>query len=493
MKEEQSVKVGRRTFMRGAGSALAATALASSTLAKGGRALAGERPSLPGPESKSIASGAQYDVIVIGGGFAGLTAARDCALRGMKTLLLEARARIGGRTFTSSFAGHRLEMGGTWIHWSQPHVWDEMTRYGMGIVDGPGASLEHVSWLSGGKIKSGDAEKVFPVLADAMAKFCDVDGYGGRLVFPRPHDPLFHADEVRKYDGLSLQDRLAAVGFKQEVHDLISPQLTTLCHRDPASAGLADQLKLWALSEFDLGLLFERVNKYRIEQGTSGLANAIAADGGADVMLSTPVARVEQAGGKVSVTTASGAHYSAGAVICTVPANVLKSIDFRPGLNPAKLAASKAGVAGQGTKCYIHIKQKIGKWMGCGAFPNPIAVTWTEQERDDGTLLVSFGPPGRLDINDEDAVQTALRQILPGADVVATTGYQWTADPWSQGTWCYYRPGQLTRDMEPLRQREGAVFFASADSASGWTGTIDGAIERGTRVAQDVKAFLNRK
>ncbi|MXN73873.1 hypothetical protein GR157_03855 [Burkholderia sp. 4701] len=89
-------------------------------------------------------------------------------------------------------------------------------------------------------------------------------------------------------------------------------------------------------------------------------------------------------------------------------------------------------------------------------------------------------------------MQAALRSLLPGADVIATTGYQWTADPYSQGTWCYYRPGQMTRVLEPLRRREGAVLFASADSAYGWRGTIDGAIEGGTRVAREVDTVLNR-
>ncbi|MGZ2748232.1 flavin monoamine oxidase family protein [Burkholderia stagnalis] len=492
MKDEQPTGINRRTFLRGAGSAIAATALAGTALAGSGRAQAAGQATRAAPESKPVASGAHYDVIVIGGGFAGLTAARECALRGMKTLLLEARARVGGRTFTSAYADHRLELGGTWIHWSQPYVWDEVTRYGLDIVESPGASPDRLSWLVDGRIRSDDADKAFPLLADAMAKFCDVDGEGGRSVFPRAHDPFFRAAEVRKYDTLSLQDRLAAMKFAPEIHHLVAPQLAINCHRDPASAALVDQLKSWSLGDFDLGRLFDRLVKYKIEQGTSALAHAIIADGGADVMLSTPVARVEQRKGGATVTTTSGAHYSAGAVVCAVPVNVLKNIDFRPGLDAHKLDASRAGVAGQGAKCYIHIRQKIGQWMGCGSFPNPITLAWTEQARDDGTLLVAFGPPGLLDINDDAAVQAALRRLLPGADVIATTGYQWNADPYSQGTWCYYRPGQMTRVLEPLRRREGAVLFASADSAFGWRGTIDGAIEGGTRVAREVNTVLNR-
>lgn len=72
-----------------------------------------------------------YDVIVIGAGYAGLTAARDLTIMGYRVLLLEARDRIGGRTWTAEMDGYLYEMDGTWIHWHQPHTWREIARYGM--------------------------------------------------------------------------------------------------------------------------------------------------------------------------------------------------------------------------------------------------------------------------------------------------------------------------------------------------------------------------
>jgi monoamine oxidase len=61
----------------------------------------------------------EVDVIVIGAGHAGLIASRDLAQRGYKVSLIEARDRIGGRTWTSTIDGFGYEMGGTWIHWEQ--------------------------------------------------------------------------------------------------------------------------------------------------------------------------------------------------------------------------------------------------------------------------------------------------------------------------------------------------------------------------------------
>ena len=70
-----------------------------------------------------------HDVIVVGGGFAGVTAAREVALAGRNALLLEARDRLGGRTWTADWNGQQIEYGGGWVHWHQPaHVVGDHAR-----------------------------------------------------------------------------------------------------------------------------------------------------------------------------------------------------------------------------------------------------------------------------------------------------------------------------------------------------------------------------
>lgn len=83
------------------------------------------------PASNIAADSTQYDVIIIGAGYAGITAARDLATTGVKVLLLEARDRIGGRTYTANIDSHLFEMGGAYIHWGQANVWREVSRYSM--------------------------------------------------------------------------------------------------------------------------------------------------------------------------------------------------------------------------------------------------------------------------------------------------------------------------------------------------------------------------
>jgi monoamine oxidase len=149
--------VSRRNFIGAAGIAIAAAGLAPLN-------------AVAATESSGTASG-DYDVIIIGGGFCGVTAARECRHAGLSVLLVEARNRLGGRTFTANFNGRPVDMGGTWVHWSQPHVWSEIRRSGLKLRETLGATADklivHTSkhdivTLSNAKI-GGDVSFVLPV------------------------------------------------------------------------------------------------------------------------------------------------------------------------------------------------------------------------------------------------------------------------------------------------------------------------------------------
>jgi len=82
-----------------------------------------KKGSFSGLETDAVANSSthiqdSYDVVVIGAGFAGLTACRDLtADRQLKVLMVDARDRIGGRTWTAKAYGEHFEIGGTWVHW----------------------------------------------------------------------------------------------------------------------------------------------------------------------------------------------------------------------------------------------------------------------------------------------------------------------------------------------------------------------------------------
>jgi hypothetical protein len=118
----------------------------------------------------------------------------------------------------------------------------------------------------------------------------------------------------------------------------------------------------------------------------------------------------------------------------------------------------------------------------------------TEEILPDGQLLVTFGcDADALDVNSVDDMDGAVRRLL-GDDtkVVATTGTNWLADEFSRGTWPILRPRQATRYLRELQTPEGRVYFAGSETANGWNGFIDGAIESGVRASRQLLQATRR-
>src|ERR1700759_2206407 len=140
------------------------------------------------------------DVVVIGAGFAGLVAARELGRAGLDVIVLEARDRVGGRTWTDRRLGHDLELGGTWVHWVQPHTWAEMTRYGRQVTRSPAAGQAY--WLgTGGVPRAGTPDEFMALIADGQQAIVD----DVRAAMPRGIDPA--AGAIGGLDALSIQDR----------------------------------------------------------------------------------------------------------------------------------------------------------------------------------------------------------------------------------------------------------------------------------------------
>ena len=417
-----------------------------------------------------------FDVIVVGGGFAGVTAARECALRGQRTLLLEARDRLGGRTWSSEWNGFPIEYGGAWVHWHQPHTFSELTRGGLSVTVSGDTGRAH--WHVGSERRSGTIEERDIIARRGWDRFVD----GVREALPQPHAPLSTLPELARFDRLSMADRLAEIELDEEEHDVLAAELESVAHGRLSEAGTVAILRWHALSGYSLELTQFTGGRVTIDGGTGALLGAIAGAAEFEQRLSAPVAAVLRDGERVEVHTRGGEEFVAGSAIVAVALNALGGIEFRPALPEDKQRAIELGQASRGIKVMIHARGEPVQRSSI-RFEHPFGYLSSEVLRDDGTqLMIGFGfDAERCDATDLAGVQASLDETLPGYEILDVAAHDWLADEFSRGTWAIHRPGWYEHYHAAMRRPEGNVILAGSDLANGWAGFIDGAIESGLR------------
>ena len=445
-----------------------------------------EAPAQAPTGTANVGGGQDYDVIVIGGGMAGCAAAREVSKSGLRTVLLEARNRLGGRTYYAPFGDKKVELGGNYIYWLQPHVWAEVDRYGLSIGDSPSAvNPDRWIYLKDGKAVEADIATFWPKVDKALTDFCAQS----REVFPRPYDTFF-TDNWKPYQDLTIQDRIDQLDLETDVALTLNAIWSIMSHAPCNEGGFLEMLRWWAALGSNSIDFNNAVSRYKLNDGTISLINAMLDDGSAEVQMSTPVSRVEQSGDVVKVTTETGQTLTAKRVIISTPLNTWNDIEYEPQISEVKMQVARERHVGNGNKLHIMTKEDIGNvFLTADDSFGPLQYGYTYTTGSEGTHLLSYGRDEAFDVNNLETVSNMINLFLPEAEVTKTYGYQWAYDPFSKGTWCTLRPHQFALVPE-LQRPEGNIRFATSDNATMWRGWIDGAIEIGTRTGQIISQEL---
>jgi monoamine oxidase len=422
------------------------------------------------------------DVMVIGGGFAGLIAARDLREAGRSVVLVEARDRLGGRTWFRELPGTgvMVEYGGAWF-WSDLHTGlaAEIVRYGVPVH--AATPVTSLVWLGGGRLRSGPG--VLEDVQRAMAPFDPVfDAAAARIGSAWDTDRGVLADL-----DTSAATWIAGLGLPPETVDFLMAFSAAMGGGDPARLSALGILADAALLGYRLDEAFLSVGE-SLEQGTSSLIDAIAADLGGEVRLGAVVTRVRQDDRGVTVDLAGGGQVRARAGIVTLPVNVWPDIVFDPPLSSEKQRIAALGNAGASTKV-LAVARGVPEGFQSAGWPAALQAMVSDREMAGGRLVVGFSGVGGIDPSDPVAVGAALRAYLPESEVLTSDGHDWVADPFSRGTWFAPPPGWESGDADGQRAPEGRLAFAGGDIASVGAGWIEGAIVSGGDAARTVLGF----
>lgn len=420
------------------------------------------------------------DVVVIGGGFAGLVAARDLCERGRSVILVEARDRLGGRTWYRRIPGTDVmaEYGGTWFaRASQPALAAEIDRYAIAVEPyiQPGRSI----WVFGGARREGPEprERLRALLAPVDAQ---IDAVGAALAGKGPADTIEALDVpiTRWVDGLGLDPEAGAY---------LLTYAASMGGGPPERMSALTLLVDAAEGGYRFDEAFHQTGE-RFADGSAALIDAIARDATVDVRMGVPVERIAHDRAGVRVDLAGDGSLAAGTAIVALPLNVWSGVTFDPPLADAKQALVAHGHVGLTVKTLAVATGLGGGFMGQG-WGLPMQAAVSLEDAPEGTLVMGFSGAGPIDPRDPSVVQDALRRFVPDASVVACDGHDWVGDPFAKGTWLALPPGWIAT-YDELRRPQGRLAFAGSDIAGHGGGWIEGAVASGHDAAAHVHALL---
>lgn len=399
-------------------------------------------------------------------------------------MVAEARERLGGRAWTTELFRRRLDVGGTFVHWTQPHIWSELTRYGLPVSRRP--AIERAVWTAGGVRRVGDLASLRSFIADAMDEYT-ADALG---LFPRPYDG-FSSSLAKGIDHLTMADGLAELSMPDDVKEAVHGFWSVNCNRPCEDGALSHALHLVALSGGDWRHFNEVCTGFKVAAGTSALIDAIRADADPEIRLRCRVRAVEEVENAVRVQLDDGGEVPAQTCIVALPLNVLSDVDFTPRLSQGKTAALEEGAPTGGFKLWVQLRGSVRSSLCMASGSHELMFARSEAETPEGTLLSCYGPDREaVDLEDSGIISDLVREWLPEVHVAKHWLHDWAADEFSRETWRVPRPGQLSKYEAVLEDAHGRVSFAGSDLARGWCGFLDGAVESGMRSAQAVRAIL---
>jgi monoamine oxidase len=441
------------------------------------------------------------DVVVVGAGFAGLTAARELTRLGHDVLVLEGRDRVGGRSCTGQVAGIPVDMGGTFVGPTQDAVLKFAADLGITTVPTYDDGANLIRWRGAVRSYSGTIPRLS---LGGLLDLGRVRWQFERISRTVPLSTPWTARRAARLDSQSLGQWLRSVRAGATTRDLLAimARVTWGCEPDEVSMLHAARYA-HAAGGLDRMLDVENgAQQDRFVAGTQQIAAAAAAELGDRVVLQAVVQRIDSRDDGVTVTSESGSAH-AKFVVVAIPPEHWSTIDFTPALSAEHRQLPAHWPQGRLSKAYAAYATPFWRAQGFSgeslSDQGPVFITFDVSPQPEGPgILLGFVDSREFDkLPAEQRRQRALECFAAtfGDEALTPLDYvdhRWGAEEFAPGgPTAAVPPGSWTRFGPLLRRPVGPIHWAGTETADEWTGFLDGAVRSGQRAAAEVAARLS--
>ncbi len=447
------------------------------------------------------------EVLVVGGGIAGLTAAWRLKQAGVAVRVLEAQERIGGRML--SLLGHFpeglvAELGGELIDTDHESLRGLAAELGLELddllVEPPGVT-ETLFFAGARRSESELVEAMRPVVEAARRDLA--------LLGEEPDASYRGPEAARVLDALSIPAWLEKSGISGWAKTLVEVAFESECGLPPGEQSCLNFLLFASFEPEHPKLYGESDERFHIRGGNDQVPARLAERLGDAVVRGTRLEALRTGSdGRYVVSVrrdGTSREERASHVVLALPFTLLREVKLDVPLSPVKRRA--IAELGYGTNAKLMTGWSKRAWRlehgstGTVMTDAGFQVAWETSRAQNGTagvltnftggaegLAVGRGTPAERATELAARLDTVFRGISSHHRPQEAVRFHWPTNPWTRGSYACYRTGQITAFGGAEGEREGGVFFAGEHTSSDFQGFMEGACESGERAAKEVLA-----
>jgi monoamine oxidase len=438
------------------------------------------------------------DVIVVGAGLSGLSAARELVRQGKDVVVLEARDRVGGRMVRKSVTGGGwIDLGGQWIGPTQANILALAESLGVKHFDSYATGHTVVSYEGALSTIDGFFPPEAPfasVSADEVAEANRVWALFHSLAATANVERPWLTADAAHLDAQTVTNWLSTATSSEFARFCVSYWVLNQEGADPSATSM-----LFAVASYASGPDEEQPEQSLFDGAAGQIPERVAEELGDRIHLEQPVVRIAQDANGVTVTTGDR-DYRADFVVVATPPYLAGAIDYSPPLPSRRMQFTQRAPMGAVFK-YAAV-YPTAWWRAKGLSGTTVS---------DGNVLLTAdssppsGKPGILTgfVIGPAAIRFAdqpvdVREQLVIADLVTYFGEQarhptefvemnWPAEKWTGGAYnAVLAPNTLTSYGSAMSEPVGRIHWAGSEMAAKWTGYFEGAVRAGYAAAHAV-------